>query len=143
MRQAGEGSSRACLILLFASSAFLLGVTPLAAQKSPGPPKYDLKTETKMKGTVEELKLPPKGSEKEAVHLLVKSGADSVDVYLCPKSLLDELGVSFDKGDEVALTGSKVKQGDADRILAREVTKGNDTLVLRDEKGDPVWSSHR
>jgi hypothetical protein len=145
MRQAGEGSSRACLVPLFAAFAFLLWITPLAAQKSPnpGPPKYDLKTETKMKGTVEEFKLPPKGSEKEAAHLLVKSGADSVDVYLCPKSFLDELGVSFSKGDEVTLTGSKVKQGEADLILAREVDKGNDTLVLRDEKGDPVWSWHR
>jgi hypothetical protein len=39
-----------------------------------------------MKGTVEEVKLPPKGSEKEAAHLLVKTGADTADVYLCPAS---------------------------------------------------------
>jgi hypothetical protein len=145
MRQAGEGSSRACLILLFALFSVFLRVTPVRAQKSPnaGPPKYDLKTETKMKGTVEELKLPPKGSEKEPAFLLLKSGAESIDVYLCPKSFLDDLGVSFAKGDEVTLTGSKVKQGEADLILAREVTKGNDTLVLRDEKGDPVWSWRR
>ena len=36
-----------------------------------------------------------------------------------------------------------IKQGEADLILAREVVKGNDTLVLRDEKGNPVWSWHR
>lgn len=96
-----------------------------------------------MKGTVEELKLPPKGSEKEAAHLLVKSGADSVDVYLCPKSFLDDMGMGFSKGDEIALTGSKVKQGEVDLVLAREVVKGNDTFVLRDAKGDPVWNWHR
>jgi len=93
-----------------------------------------------MKGAVEEMKLPPKGSEKEVAHLLVKTGTDTVDVYLCPKSFLDDMGVSFSKGDEIALTGSKVKQGEADLILAREVVKGNDTLVLRDDKGNPVWS---
>ncbi|HEV2732563.1 MAG TPA: hypothetical protein VGV15_21235, partial [Terriglobales bacterium] len=44
-------------------------------------PKYDLNTENRMKGTVEEVKLPPKGSAKEIVHLLVKTGTDTVDVY--------------------------------------------------------------
>jgi hypothetical protein len=122
----------------------LLCTLPLVAQKAQetSPPKYDAHTETKMKGTVEEVKLPPKGSEKEVAHLLVKSGTDTADVYLGPKFFLDDLGVSFSKGDEIALTGSKVKQGEADLILAREVVKGTDTLVLRDEKGNPVWSWH-
>jgi hypothetical protein len=40
----------------------------------------------------------------------------------------------------VAFTGSKVKYGGVDLILAREVVKGSDTLVLRDDKGNPVWS---
>jgi len=114
----------------------------LVAQKAQetNRPKYDLNTETKMKGTVEEVKLPPKGSEKEIAYLLVKTGTDTVDVYLCPKSFLDDMGVSFSKGDEIALTGSRIKQGEADLILAREVVKGADTLVLRDAKGNPVWS---
>src|SRR5260370_38924141 len=112
----------------------LLCTLPLVAQKAQetSPPKYDFHTETKMKGTVEEVKLPPKGSEKEAAHLLVKTGADTADVYLCPASFLDDMGVSFSKGDEIAVTGSKVKQGEADLILPREVAKGTDTLVLRD-----------
>jgi len=27
-------------------------------------------------------------------------------------------------------------------MIAGEVVKGTDTLVLRDEKSNPVWSSH-
>ena len=110
--------------------------------REPGvkPPKYDLRTETKMKVTVDEVRLPPKGSEKEVAHLLVKSGTDSVDVYLCSKSFFDAMGMSFGKGDEVTLTGSKVKHGEADLILARKVVRGNDTFVLRDEKGNPFWN---
>ena len=45
-----------------------------------GLPKYDLHTETKMKGKVEEVEPPPKGSEKEVVHLPMKNGADIVDL---------------------------------------------------------------
>lgn len=120
----------------------LLCALPLVAQKAKeASPKYDAQTETKMKGTVEEVKLPPNDGKKEVAHLLVKTGAgaDTADVYLCPKSFLDDMGVSFSKGDEIVLTGSKVKQGEADLILAREVVKGTDTLVLRDDKGNPVW----
>jgi hypothetical protein len=145
MGRSGETNpSRGFWKLIFPAVA-LLCTLPLVAQKSQetSPPKYDVHTETKMKVTVEEVKLPPKGSEKEVAHLLVKTGTDTVDVYLCPKSFLDDMGVSFSKADEIALTGSKVKQGEADLILAREVVKGSDTLVLRDDKGNPVWNWRR
>ncbi|MBV9181348.1 MAG: hypothetical protein JO356_08545 [Acidobacteria bacterium] len=109
------------------------------ASAQSGAPKYDPHTETKMRGVVEELKLPPRGSEKEIAHLVMKNGDQMIDVYLCPKSFIDEMGVTFTRGDEIAFTGSKVKAGEADMILAREVVKGQDTLVLRDDKGNPVW----
>jgi hypothetical protein len=106
-------------------------------------PKYDLATEAKMKGTVEEMKLPDKGKDKEAAHLTLKTTDATFDVYLCPKSFLDDMGSTLAKGDEVNLTGSKIKQDGADMILAREVVKGTDTIVLRDDKGKPVWNWHK
>ena len=48
--------------------------------------------------------------------------------------------MTFSKGDGITLSGSKVKQGDADLILAREIVRKTDTLVLRDGKGKPVWN---
>jgi hypothetical protein len=50
------------------------------------------------------------------------------------------MGVAFSKGDEITVTGSKVKQGEKDTVLAKQAEKGNDTLVLRDDKGNPVWA---
>ena len=118
----------------------LMAVQSFAASGAATSPKYDLTTEAKMKVTVQELKLPAKGSEKEAAHLVVKSGTDTLDIYLCPKSFLDDMGANFAKGDEVTVTGSKIKQDGTDLILAREVVKGTDTIMLRDDKGKPVWS---
>jgi len=117
--------------------------TPALAQK-PQPaegslPRYDLQTEAKTKGIVDETRLFTLGSRKDFVELIIKSGDDKVSVYLCPKSFEDEIGVTFSKGDEVAVTGSKVKQDAADVILAREVVRGTDTLMFRDNKGKPVW----
>jgi hypothetical protein len=126
---------------LYATS-LVLAAALLLSQRSyaqGGVPKYDAATETKMKGTVEELKLPEKGHDKEIVHLVMKNGDETVDIYLCPKSFMDDMGVTFSKGDEIAFTGSKVKQDGADMVLAREVVKGQDTLTLRDDKGKPVW----
>jgi hypothetical protein len=140
----GFGSSRSCQkICLMVLTVALVGASATAQKSQPtaaSPPKYDLHTETKIKGTIDEVKLPPKGSEKEIAHVLLKDGTNSVDVYLCPKSFFDDMGMSFAKGDEIAITGSKVKQGETDLILAREIVKGNDTFALRDGKGDPVWS---
>ena len=124
--------------LLLTFLILLLGSAFSIAQAGP---KYDTATEAKFKGTIEELKLPPK--DKDIAHITIKSGTDTFDLYLCPKSFIDDMGVSFAKGDEVAFTGSKIKQGDADMILAREVVKGTDTLVLRDNKGNPVWNWKR
>ena len=116
--------------------ALLAGV---AFSQTSAPPKYDVSTETKMKGVVEELKfLPPSGAKPQA-RLLMKSGTDDVEVYLCPKAFLDDMGVTFKKGDEIQVTGSKVKLDGADLTLAREVSKGEDKLILRFENGKPVW----
>ena len=102
-------------------------------------PTYDSATEAKLKGTVEELKLdPPKGG-KSIVYLVVKNGEEKTQVYLCPKSFLDEMGVTFVGGDAVEVTGSKVKQDGTELILAREVSKSGDTLTLRFKDGKPAW----
>ena len=114
-------------------------ITKPAQAGEPTPPKYDLQTETKFQGTIQDVALPPTGHEKEVVHLFIKVGNDTINVYLCPKSFLDEMGMAFNKGDEIVVIGSKVKQEDADLVLARQAQKGQDTLVLRDDKGNPAW----
>jgi hypothetical protein len=97
-------------------------------------PKSDAHTETKMQGSVEDVELPPKGREEEVGHLLLKGNTETVVVYLCPEAFLDDMGGSFAKGDEIAVTGSRVKQGEAEVVLAHDVVRGADTLVLRDAK---------
>jgi hypothetical protein len=103
------------------------------------PPKYDPATETKLKGTVEELKFVPPSGGKPVAYLVIKSGADTVQVFLCPKTFLDQMGETFKPQDKVEVTGSKVKQDGEDLILAREVDKGDDMLTLRFKDGKPAW----
>ena len=116
------------------------GLSPAAQPDESGLPKYDLHTETKTKGVVEEVKLLPLGTRKDFTELIIQSGDDKVHIYVCPKPFQEEMGISFSKGDQIAVTGSKVKQEGSDVILARELVKGQDTVLFRDEKGSPVWN---
>lgn len=131
--------------VLFRISLFLLlcvapGLSPAAQPDDSGLPKYDLHTETKTKGVVEEVKLLPLGTRKDFTELIIQSGDDKVHIYVCPKPFQEEMGISFSKGDQIAITGSKVKQEGSDVILARELVKGQDTVLFRDDKGNPVWN---
>ena len=121
----------------------VLGVTRVHSQglpqKTASPPKYDTATETKIKGTVEEIKPAASESKTPLIELMLKGESATVEVSLCPKPFLDDLGVSYAKGDSLEITGSKVKRGDLEQVLAREVVKGNDTVIFRDKTGKPVW----
>lgn len=133
------------LCALFACAVFLFLCVPTFSQKAltnaNAPPKYDVRTEMKAKGVVDEVNSLPWANKLEMTELILKSGDDKFHVYVCPKPFQQEMGISFSKGDEIAVTGSKVKQESTDVILAREVAKGTDTLIVRDDKGSPVWNS--
>ena len=132
---------------VFSALFLLLCATPGISQKaqdssSSDLPAYDTHTEMKTKGVVDEINVLPLGTKKELTELIIKSGTDKVHIYVCPKTFQEEIGISFSKGDEIAVTGSKVKREAGDVILARELIKGTDTLVFRDDKGAPVWNLH-
>jgi hypothetical protein len=137
-RKAIEGLFRIPLFLI-------LCMTPALSQKAQqddgGLPKYDLHTETKTKGVVDEVNLLSVGTRKDFTELIIKNGEDKVHIYLSPKPFQEVMGFTVSKGDQIAVTGSKVKQVGSDVILARELVKGTDTLLFRDDKGNPVWDS--
>jgi hypothetical protein len=131
-RKTIEGLFRIPLFLLLCVTP---GLSQKAQQDDGSLPKYDLHTETKTKGVVDELNLLPR---EDFTELIIKNGDDKIRIYLCPKPFQEEMGISVNKGDQIAVTGSKVNQEGSDMILARELVKGTDTLLLGDD-GNPVW----
>jgi hypothetical protein len=108
--------------VLFCIPLFLVLCVPPALSQKAQPsdlPEYDLHTETKTKGV--EVNLLPFGTRKDFTELIIRSGGDQLHVYVCPQPFQEEMGISFSNGDEVAVTGSKVKQDASDVILAREL----------------------
>ncbi len=110
---------------------------------SQAPPKYDASTETTVKGTVGELRLVPPAGGKPLAYLVTKTGPDkdkdTIQIFLCPKAFLDQMGIAFKADESVQIKGSKVKQDGADLILAREILRGGETLIFRFQDGKPAW----
>ncbi|HEU5450696.1 MAG TPA: hypothetical protein VFU76_01855 [Terriglobales bacterium] len=122
-----------------AALVFLVCAVPAFTAEKPVPgPKYDLATETVVKGAIIELKEVE--ANKGDIHLMVKSGDTVYEVCLCPQKFLNELEIQYKVGDELQVTGSKVKDGEREVLLAREIVRGESTLTLRDKKGNPVWT---
>jgi len=122
-------------LLCFFSPAFTQNVP----SKSSISPDYDLQTESKAKGVVDEVKVLDFGTRKDFIQLIVKDESETVAVYVCPKPFEEEMGITFAKGEQISFTGSKVKGEVSEVILAREIVNGTDTWTFRDAKGSPVW----
>lgn len=130
--------------------AATLAVWPVEGQKGAsrgmrsgmgqGMPYYDPATETTVKGTVEEVKQHEMMMGWMGTHLALKSGNETFDVHLGPSGFLQDEGVSFARGDEIEVIGSKVKMGETNALLARQIKQRDKTLTLRDEQGRPLWS---
>lgn len=105
---------------------------------------YDpAKVET-ITGTVESVEMvtPMKGMYK-AVGLIVKTGSETITVHLGPEWYIARLDMKIQKGDAVEVKGSRVSFAGKPAIIAAEIKKGDNVLVLRNEVGVPVWAGWR
>jgi hypothetical protein len=80
------------------------------------------------------------GGGMMGTHLVVKTGDENRTVMLGPPRFIANRGFAFVKGDTVEITGSKVKMGGSEHIVARQVVKDGKTLTLRDKTGTPEWA---
>jgi hypothetical protein len=124
------------LLIVFAVG--LLMPAAWAQTTSKTGPKYDVKNEVKVKGVVEEVREVP--GQFEGTQLVVKTDSKTVLVHVAPADFLKEMETSFNKGDQVEVVGCKAPGTTEEEILAREITVGQNTTTLRDDKGVPVWA---
>jgi hypothetical protein len=110
-----------------------------------GTPRYDTFKEITISGTVEKVEdwvQARQGRRLGGTHIFVGNGA-TYEIHIGPSSFLSEKNWSFSEGDEVQVTGSKVKWGGSTVLLAREIKRGKEVLALRNEQGIPLWSGGR
>ena len=64
---------------------------------------------------------------------------ETFDVFLGPATYLDHHGIILERGDEITVTGSKVRYEDHDAIIATVVDEDGDRVKLRDADGHQAW----
>jgi DNA helicase TIP49 (TBP-interacting protein) len=95
-------------------------------------------------GTVESVdKVMPMKGMYSGIHLTIKTEKESVDVHLGPEWYIERLDTKIQKGDTIEVKGSRVTIAGKPVIIASEVKKGDDVLVLRDSNGIPAWAGWR
>ncbi len=151
METAMETRKSRYVVLFFASALFfamqlspwLLGQTT-TTPPSKGSPMYDTATETTVSGTVEAVNQVTGRRGWNGTHVQLKTAeGSSMDVHVGPSWFLSKNKFSLAQGDQIQVTGSKVRFNDADALLARTIKKGDSELTLRNAQGFPAWSRSR
>jgi hypothetical protein len=99
--------------------------------------------------TVSAVREVPAGNPLPGLHFDAKVKGKTMDIYLAPLDFAVKYDVKVRKGDEVHIVGTEVQSGDADVVLAREITTGSIdkrtgifhedmTIYLRNDAG-PLW----
>ena len=102
-------------------------------------PEYDLKAEVTIKGVVDDIHESKVSGDHPGLHLVLKTDTETVEVHACPVRFLSELEFTIEKGDTLTVLGSRPEPGGV--LVAREITKGQTSLMLRDKTGAPIWST--
>lgn len=105
---------------------------------------YNPATVVTVSGTVESVdKITPMKGMYSGIHLVVKTEKESLDIHLGPEWYIERLDTKIEKGDRVEVKGSKITYEGKPAIIAAEVKKGDNTLILRDSAGIPAWAGWR
>lgn len=107
--------------------------------RKPAKVKYDPATVVTMSGVVLGEQRVDAAKGQKGVRLVLKTGDQQVSVHLGPDTWVDRQKLKIAKGDEVTVKGSKFTYDDKFGLIAQSVTRGSETLVLRDAAGKPAW----
>lgn len=88
-------------------------------------------------------KITPVKGMSYGIHLLVKTGKETISVHLGPSWFMDRQKLKITLKDKVTIKGSLITFDGKPAIIAAEIKKGNSTLQLRNYNGYPLWSRSR
>jgi hypothetical protein len=99
---------------------------------------FDPKSVTTIQGEVLDIERFGRGRH-QGVHLALAMGSETVSVRLGPDFYVDAQALKLAKGDKVEVKGTLLSRSGEAIIVAQEVRRGDEVLVLRDASGVPLW----
>ncbi|HTP05858.1 MAG TPA: DNA-binding protein [Nitrospirota bacterium] len=105
---------------------------------------YNPATVETVSGVVESVdKITPMKGMNSGIHLVLKTDKETIALHLGPEWYIERQDVKLEKGDKIEVKGSRITFDGKPAIIAAEIKKGDNVLVLRDNSGIPVWAGWR
>lgn len=119
----------------------LWAAAPAFAQHgAKAPARYDASAEVTVAGTITSVMSAVSPDGVVGVHLQVKTPSGLVHVHLGPAMFIGQNNFFFIADDQVSIVGAKMVSGKDSVVWAREVTKNDKVLTLRNPDGTPRWT---
>lgn len=115
----------------------VLAFSFLSSRRQPTP-NYDPARQVRVQGSVQELQefyCPV--TEDRGAHFILKTDGGPVLVHVGVARVLRGKQVAFAAGDRLEVIGWKFPFQGKDSLIAREISRGNETFIFRDESGKP------
>jgi hypothetical protein len=103
-------------------------------------PVYSPSNEGSLQGVVQDVQefyCPISGDV--GTHLLVKTDHGAFQVHIAPLRFLRDKRLSFSKGDQIEVVGSRIIYNGHEALIARTVIRGDQTVTFREPNGNPMW----
>ncbi len=126
---------RALIIMAVLVAGVLVLLTLLARRQEPV--TYDAAKENRITGTVQEVEeyyCPV--TDDRGTHLKLTTDHGDVVIHVALARFLRRQNIQFVRGDKVEVLGSQIKP---EAMIARQITRGGDTYILRDPAGKALW----
>lgn len=132
---------RLCMSLALAITAAL--ATPAGARGDGSAPvrMWNPATVATVTGTVDAVERIEMGGDWSCLRLRLVTAQGTVQVRVGPDWFVAETKVSFSRGDRLEVKGSRLNFAGEDSIVAAEILRGAERIVLRDPTGRPAWAS--
>lgn len=109
-------------------------------QGQPPSPAASLPRLETLEGNVAEvIYLQGAGPDAAMVEIEIRSAGQDTLVRLAPTGFLRQNEFLIKEGDMIAVKGFRVSTFEGDLLVATEVRKDGNTLVLREARGRPAW----
>jgi len=69
----------------------------------------------------------------------VKTADGSLQGHVAPSRFLRDKKLSFSKGDQIEVVGSRIVYNGHEALIARTVTWGDQTVAFREPNRKPMW----
>jgi hypothetical protein len=73
------------------------------------------------------------------MHLILRNSQAVTLVHVAPSRFLRTQQFHINAEDPISVVGTRINYQGQDAMLAREITHGNEVLILRDHQGRPLW----